>query len=69
MSSKTIHVPNISCGHCTQTIEREVSGLKGVESVSAEAVSKEVTIRWDEGLTNWEEIQSFMSEIHYPPSQ
>ncbi len=68
MSTKTIHVPNISCGHCTQTIEREVGELDGVESVSAEAVSKEVTIQWDEVLTSWEEIQSFMSEIHYPPS-
>ena len=69
MSSKTIRVPNISCGHCTQTIEREVGELDGVESVTAEAVSKEVTIRWDEGLTSWEEIQDFMSEIQYPPSQ
>ncbi len=69
MSSKTIRVPNISCGHCTQTIEREVGELDGVESVSAEAVSQEVTIQWDEALTSWEKIQSFMSEIHYPPSQ
>ncbi len=69
MSSKTVRVPNISCGHCTQTIEREVGELGGVESVSAEAASQEVTIQWDEGLTSWEEIQSFMSEIQYPPIQ
>lgn len=69
MSSKTVRVPNISCGHCTQTIEREVGELDGVESVSAEAGSQEVTIQWDEGLTSWEEIQSFMSEIQYPPIQ
>ena len=34
---KTVSEPNISCGHCVKTIERELGELPGVESVAAEA--------------------------------
>ena len=36
MTTKTYHVPNISCGHCVSTIERELRELVGVKSVKAE---------------------------------
>ncbi|MGD8600775.1 MAG: cation transporter, partial [Gemmatimonadota bacterium] len=35
MSTKTVNVPNISCGHCVMTIEREVGEIDGVSSVKA----------------------------------
>jgi len=35
MTSKTYVVPNISCSHCTHTIERELELVEGVESVQA----------------------------------
>ncbi len=35
MTSKTYVVPNISCSHCTHTIERELELVEGVESVHA----------------------------------
>ena len=41
MTSNTFKVPNISCGHCVMTIQREVSELEGVVSVKAEEASKE----------------------------
>ena len=43
MTSKTVNVPSISCGHCVMTIEREIGELSGVLSVSAEQVSRNVT--------------------------
>ena len=36
MTNKTVNVPNISCGHCVATIEREVSEIDGVSEVKAE---------------------------------
>ena len=66
MTAKTVKVPNISCGHCVMTIQREVSDLRGVTSVKADQASKMVTVEWQEPTTNWEAIRSLLQEINYP---
>ena len=40
MTTKTFTVPNISCGHCTHTIQMELSDLAGVKSVAADEATK-----------------------------
>lgn len=67
MQSKTFVVPNISCNHCTHTIEMEVGDLAGVESVEASLDSKHVTVTWNEPAS-WEQIESLLREINYPPA-
>ncbi len=64
MASKTVKIPNINCGHCTSTIEREVGELEGVTSVKADKENKEVTIEWNE--TTWTKIADLLNEIGYP---
>ena len=66
MTSKTFNVPNISCGHCTHTIETEVGELAGVASVKADQASKQVTVAWDTPAT-WDQITAVLQEINYPP--
>ena len=68
MNSKTIVVPNISCGHCTGTIQEEGGELAGVTSVSAEVETKRVVIEWDNPAT-WEQIDETLHEIGFPPQQ
>ena len=68
MSDKTVNVPNISCGHCVNTIEREIGSLDGVEGVQAEAATRRVTITWDPELTDWVVIEDAMKDINYPPA-
>jgi copper chaperone CopZ len=65
MNSKTFTVPNISCGHCTHTIEMEVSELAGVSSVKAVEATKQVTVEWTEPAS-WDKIQALLQEINYP---
>jgi len=65
MDSKTFKVPNISCGHCVMTIEREVAELAGVKSVKAEASDKTVTVEWDTPA-NWNGISALLEELNYP---
>ena len=67
MATKTFKVPNISCGHCVMTIEREVGELEGVTSVKAEEASQMVSVEWDEPPANWDSIRSLLEEINYPP--
>ncbi len=68
MSTKTITVPNISCGHCTNTIELEVGELAGVTSVQADQTTKQVTIAWEDPAS-WSQIEALLQEINYPPQQ
>ena len=68
MTSKTFKVPNISCGHCTMTIERELGELEGVTSVKAEVDGKLVTVEWNEPPASWERIEALLTEINYPPA-
>lgn len=68
MTTKTFTVPNISCGHCTNTIEMEVGELEGVRRVSAEETSKQVTVEWEEPAT-WEQIKATLEEIEFPPAE
>ena len=68
MTSKTFVVPNISCGHCTKTVEMEVGDLDGVTSVKAEQDTKRVTVVWGEPAT-WDQIEALLQEINYPPEQ
>lgn len=66
MNSKTFTVPNISCGHCTHTIETELADLAGVTHVKASQANKQVTVEWQEPA-NWDQIKALLQEINYPP--
>jgi copper chaperone CopZ len=66
MATKTFSVPNISCGHCTHTIEMELGDMAGVTSVEADQETQQVTVTWEEPAT-WEKIQSLLQEINYAP--
>jgi len=65
MTTVTYSVPAISCGHCTHTIETEVSDLQGVQSVKAEIDSKKVTITFADPASE-EQIKALLTEINYP---
>jgi copper chaperone len=55
MSEKTVTVPNISCGHCTHTIEMELGELPGGISVKADKNTRNVIVSWQPPAT-WETI-------------
>ena len=66
MTTKTVTVPNISCEHCTHTIKMELEDLAGVTQVDADVDSKRVTVEYTDPAS-WEEIESTLVEINYPP--
>ena len=66
MKNRTVQVPNISCGHCVATIEREVTEIEGVLSVAGRHETRDVTISWNSEKTSWQEIEEVMRQINYP---
>jgi copper chaperone CopZ len=65
MNSVTYKVPNISCGHCVNTIQMEVGELDGVISVKADATTKEAVINFQEPATE-EQLKGLLAELNYP---
>ena len=58
-------IPGISCGHCTRTIEMELTDLEGVESVEGSVENKTVTVHFNAPATD-EKIRVLLAEINYP---
>ena len=69
MATRDLQVPNISCGHCVATIERELGELPGVRKVTAEHPAKRVTVEWDEDAQSWPAIRELLVDIGYPPAE
>jgi copper chaperone len=47
MSTRTLSVPEISCGHCKSAIEAAVAPLDGVERVEVTIEAKTVDLDYD----------------------
>ena len=67
MTTKTFEVPAISGGHCTHTIETEVAEIEGVQKVTADIDTKQVTVEWDDPAS-WDKIKEMLVEIDFPPA-
>ena len=65
METKTLSIPNISCGHCVMSIKKELSEMDGVTSVEGDPATKSVTLEWDAPAT-LEKIKDTLKEINYP---
>lgn len=65
MEAQTLNVPNISCGHCVNSIKTELEEMDGVKSVTGDAAAKTVTVEFDAPAT-LEKIRKTLAEINYP---
>jgi copper chaperone CopZ len=65
MTTVTYSIPSIHCGHCTHTIESELSELPGVASVKADLESKKVAVTFDVPADETK-IKALLNEINYP---
>ncbi len=65
MNTMTVKASNISCGHCVNTIQNEVSELDGVQKVVANEQTQQVVVTYDQPATQ-KQIEGLMAEIGYP---
>jgi copper chaperone CopZ len=64
---RTVTIPNMSCGHCTATIQRELAELAGVQAVSADLARQSVRVAWSAPAT-WDDIERRLVEIGFAPA-
>ncbi|HEY8478004.1 MAG TPA: heavy-metal-associated domain-containing protein [Chloroflexota bacterium] len=66
MQTVTLFAPDISCGHCVQTIQRAVGSLPGVVRVEGDPDTKRVTVVFDPQRVDRAAIEATMAEEGYP---
>ncbi len=66
METRTFTIPNITCHHCTRTIQNELSEISGISAVKADdPATKRVTVTW-QAPASLEQILATLREINYP---
>jgi copper chaperone len=62
----TLLAPDISCGHCVNTVQSSVGKLEGVKRVSASAETKQVDLEFDPSLVSLAQIEAVLDDEGYP---
>ena len=65
MSTITYNIPAIHCMHCTHTIEMELSGMTGIQSVKTDLAAKKVTVTFEPPADD-QKVRALLAEIEYP---
>jgi copper chaperone len=65
MTTETLSVPDISCGHCKTSIEGAVSKLDGVDNVEVNVDARTVDVAFDDGAVAREAIVGAIEEQGY----
>ena len=65
VSTRTLSVPEISCGHCKSSIEGAVSPLDGVEKVEVHIEERTVDLDYDGSDSTFEAIVAAIEEQGY----
>jgi copper chaperone len=66
LQQTTLVAPDISCGHCVATVQKEVGALQGVRSVSASAETKQIEVAFDPNAVSLDQIRETLDEAGYP---
>ena len=66
MAKAVLSVPDISCGHCEQTITKALSGQPGVESVRVDVPARTVQLDYDPARIGLERVKEVLAEEDYP---
>jgi copper chaperone len=65
MTTLTLSVPDISCGHCKMSIEGALNELTGVASAEVHIDPKTVDVEWDEASVDLDAIVTAIEDQGY----
>jgi copper ion binding protein len=64
-----LSAPDISCSHCVATVQKAVSALPGVKSVTASEETKLVNVSFDPAKVDLDKISEVLDDVGYPVSK
>jgi len=65
MTTLTLNVPDISCGHCKSSIEGAVGVLSGIEKVEVTIDARTVDVAYDESAVSPDAIVDAIEDVGY----
>lgn len=65
MTTKTLNVPDISCGHCKMSIEGALEELNGVSRSEVNIEPRTVDVTWDDAVVDIDTIIDAIEEQGY----
>jgi copper chaperone len=65
MTTATLTVPDISCGHCKSSIEGAVKDLQGVDAVTVNIEPKTVDVSFDDSSVDLDQIITAIEDQGY----
>lgn len=66
MATTVLTVPDISCDHCVRSVTEALSPVEGVQQVSVDIPTKQVTVEYDQTRVDVEKMQEILAEEDYP---
>jgi len=65
IESRKLEVEGMSCGHCAQSIKKNVSDIQGVSKVDVDMETKTVTVDFDPGIIEIEAVVETIEDQGY----
>lgn len=65
MTTTTLTVPDISCGHCKMSIEGAVADLRGVSTVEVAVEDRTVDLTFDDATVTLDQIIDAIEDQGY----
>lgn len=69
LETSTISTPSIMCGMCVTTIEKAVSSVDGVESVSVDLQQKATTVKFDKAKLDIAALEKTIADAGYDANE
>ena len=67
MAQEIIKVEGMSCMHCQLGVKKAVEAVEGVKRADVNLQTKQVTIEYEEGKVNLEDVKAAIRETGYEP--
>ena len=66
MATTVLTVPDISCEHCVRSVTEALTPIDGIQTVTVDIPSKQVTVQYDASLVDVERFMEILQEEEYP---
>lgn len=60
-----LSVPDVSCQHCVNTIQKTLGVLPGVETVSTDLPTKTVHVHYDPSQVSLDQVETTLDDAGY----
>lgn len=66
MATTVLTVPDISCEHCVRSVTEALTPINGIQTVTVDIPSKQVTVAYDQSQVDVEKMKDVLAEEDYP---